>query len=347
MVPVADRPVMEHLIMLLRRHGVREVAANLHHHPRAISEHFGDGRRFGLEMRFLEERELLGTAGGVGRFRDFFAAGTFLVTSGDGLTDIDFGALLAHHRAKGGIATLAVKRVDDTTRYGVVVHDADARVVGFQEKPSREDAHSNLCNCGIYVFEPAIFDYIPAGAFVDFAMDVFPALLAAKEPFHVFPLDGYWNDVGTIDQYRQGNMDALTGAVDVQVPGVEQRAGVWVGDGSTVAADATIVPPVVIGERCAVGAGASLIGPAVVGHDCVIGHGARVAGSVLWDRVHVGHEARTGVAILAHDVVLSHGAVVHDGAVVGEGCRLLTDARVPADARLEAGTTVDGETVVP
>jgi len=144
MVPILNRPVMEHLVRLLRRHGVKEVAANLHYHPDKIRSYFGDGSAFGVELRYNLEQELLGTAGGASAFRDFFAGDTFVVVSGDGLTDIDLTAFVAAHRRSGGIATLAVKQVDDPSLYGVVVHDDDGRVIAFQEKPPAAEALSDL-----------------------------------------------------------------------------------------------------------------------------------------------------------------------------------------------------------
>ena len=236
MVPILNRPVMEHLLHLLRRHGVTEIAANLHYHPDKIRSYFGDGSEFGVELRYNLEEHLLGTAGGADAFREFLSASTFLVMSGDGLTDIDLSAFLAAHRASGGVATMAVKEVDDPSLYGVVVHDDDMRVVGFQEKPPREEALSTLCNCGIYAFEPQIFDYIEPGVFVDWAKDVFPALLEDGQPFHCWELATYWNDVGNIEQYRLSNFDALLGRVALDVPGRQISPGVWVGQGTEIEA---------------------------------------------------------------------------------------------------------------
>ena len=156
MVPVLDRPVMEHIVDLLDEHGFEQVIANLHYFPDTIREYFGER----LSYRF--EEELLGTAGGVRGCADFFGDEPFLVISGDALTDIDLRAFAARHREAGGIATLAVKQVADTREYGVVLHDRDGRITGFQEKPAPEEALSDLGNCGIYMFDPKIFDYFPA-----------------------------------------------------------------------------------------------------------------------------------------------------------------------------------------
>ncbi len=178
---------MEHILRLLARHGVTEVCINLHHYADDIRGYFGDGRDFGLQAHYSFEEKLLGTAGGTGGFRELLGADTFVVVSGDALTDVDVSAFVAAHREHGAVATIAVKEVDDPSHYGVVVHDDEGRVVGFQEKPPRAEARSRLCNCGIYAFEPAIFDLMPPGAFVDYAKDVFPALLAADRPFYVWP----------------------------------------------------------------------------------------------------------------------------------------------------------------
>ena len=160
MVPVLDRPVMAHIVDLLERSGVEEIVANLHHFPDAVRGYFGDA------ITYRYEQELLGTAGGVRNCADLLGEETFVVISGDALTDIDLGALLASHREHGAVATLAAKQVADTREYGVVLHDADGRITGFQEKPEPANARSDLGNCGIYCLEPAVFDYFPQTPFV-------------------------------------------------------------------------------------------------------------------------------------------------------------------------------------
>ena len=185
MVPVLDRPVMEHILELLSRHSFEEVIANLHYFPDTIRDYFGE------RVSYSYEQELLGTAGGVRACADFFGDEAFLVISGDALTDIDLGALAARHAQAGGIATLAVKQVADTREYGVVLHDRDGRVTGFQEKPSPDEALSDLGNCGIYMFDPKIFDYFPERPFADWAKDVFPTLLENDVPFHIHEVREY------------------------------------------------------------------------------------------------------------------------------------------------------------
>ena len=340
MVPILNRPVMEHLLNLLRRHGIREAAANLHYHPDKIRTYFGDGSAFGVDLRYNLERELLGTAGGASAFREFLGGGTFVVVSGDGLTDIDLTAFVAAHRRNRGVASLAVKRVDDPSLYGVVVHDASGRITGFQEKPAAADALSDLCNCGIYAFEPAIFDHVPADDFVDWARDVFPALLAADVPFYCWPLESYWNDVGNIEQYRLSNFDALLGRVKLDVPGRQIRPRVWVGPGSQIDPHVRIEAPVLIGAGCLVESEAELIGPLIIGDGCVIERGAVLEGMINWDGVKMGRGSRLAGSILGRNVVVHHEAVVHEDSVLGDRTEVAAHAQVPPGARVEPRSRV-------
>ena len=347
LAPIVNRPVMEHILRLLTRHGVTQICVNLHHYADDIRGYFGDGAAFGVDLHYHYEQKLLGTAGGTGTFRELLGDDTFVVVSGDALTDVDISALVAAHRAHGGIATIVVKEVDDPSHYGVVVHDARGRVTGFQEKPAKAEALSHLCNCGIYAFEPRIFDLIPPDEFVDYAKDVFPRLLNDAEPFYVWRLETYWNDVGSLREYRHGNFDALRGRVAVTVPGRELRLGVWVGDDTKVAPDAVIVPPVLLGDDCRVDSGARLIGPLIVGDGCTIGPGALLEGVIHWNGTATGRGASLAGGIVGRGVRIGEAATVHRGAVVGDGCTIEGGAVVKADARLAPHTRVRIEPATP
>ena len=245
MVPVLDRPVMAHIVGLLQRQGFDEVIANLHYFPDAVKGYFGDR----VEYRY--EEELLGTAGGVRNVADFFGDDPVVVISGDALTDVDLNALVERHRSAGGIATLTVKHVEDTQEYGVVIHDSDGRIQGFQEKPDPAEALSHLGNCGIYCFSPEIFDYFPKEPFADWANDVFPALLDNDVPFHVHETTEYWNDVGSLAELRQGTWDALEGRLNIEVTGTpEGDPPVWTGKDVDIGADVRLMGPVAIGDGC-------------------------------------------------------------------------------------------------
>src|SRR4051812_38759617 len=295
MVPVANRPVMEHILALLRGHGLGEVVANLHWFPDTIRDHFGDGTALGVALTYSHEDELLGTAGGVRNVAEFFGDEPFLVMAADALTDVDLAALRAAHEAKDGIATLAVKRVANVSEFGVVITGSDGRVQGFQEKPDRAEALSDLASCMIYVLEREIFDYFPDRPVVDFALDVFPALLENDVPFHVHVIDEYWNDVGSLPEYLQGNLDSLLGAVSVTGGGtLLDPAGA---EEAIETGDPGVSPPVLIGEGCEVDPSARLDGPLVIGGGCVIGAGARVKHSVLLPRSEVPDGAMVAGAI--------------------------------------------------
>jgi mannose-1-phosphate guanylyltransferase len=299
MVPVLDRPVMEHILDLLERHSFTQVIANLHHFPDTIREYFGS------RISYHYEPDLLGTAGGVRGCADFLGEQSFLVISGDALTDIDLDAMAATHRQAGGIATLAVKRVADTREYGVVLHDRDGRVTGFQEKPDPEEALSDLGNCGIYMFQPAIFDYFPQRPFVDWAQDVFPALLAGDVPFHIHEVGEYWNDIGSLDELRRGTFDALRGDLRLQVQGREVSPGVTVAGATELPADAHVEGQAWIGHDVRIGADVRLMGPVVIGDGARIGDRAQLRASIVFPGTEIAPEAIVIGAITGHGNIVA------------------------------------------
>jgi len=285
MVPVLDRPVMAHIVGLLQDQGFDDLIANLHHYPDTIRDYFGE------RLTYRYEEELLGTAGGVRNVADFFGDDPVVVVSGDALTDLDLNALVERHRSAGGIATLTVKQVADTREYGVVVHDAEGRIQGFQEKPQPAEALSDVGNCGIYCFSPEIFDYFPERPFADWAQDVFPALLENDVPFHVHQIYDYWNDVGSLEELRQGTWDALRGELkidvtqtgaDLAVVEVIGEEPVWVGAGVEFGSNVKLMGPVAVGDGCKVGDGAAL-------RDTIVFPGTNVeAGEIHIGAIHGG-----------------------------------------------------------
>ena len=281
MMPIANRPLLHHLLNLLHRHDIREVGINLHQAPEVIQRYFGDGSALDMSIRWSHEPELLGTAGGTKKLDDFWGAETVLVTSGDGLHDIDVTALLGHHRRAGAIATLAVKTVPNPSPYGVVVLDRETRIRAFQERPTRDEARSNLANCGVYVLEREVLDRIPAETFVDFGRDVWPSLVAAGEPIYGYTTPSYWNDVGDLDALRDAILDAVLGHVRVEIPGEEIAPGIWAGEGSRIDPEAQVDAPVVVGRNVVVEAGAQIRGPAVIGADSTVGREAAIRRAAL------------------------------------------------------------------
>ncbi|HET9184758.1 MAG TPA: NDP-sugar synthase [Solirubrobacterales bacterium] len=284
MVPVLNRPVMEHILRLLARHGFTETIANLHWFPELIEGYFGDGAACGVELAYSREERLLGTSGGVRNVADFLGD-SFLVISGDALTDIDLAAMREFHDSHDGIATLATKRVEDTSQFGVAITGSDGRIQGFQEKPDPAEALSDLANCGIYMFRAEIFDYFPAPGtskaagegdpegFADWAMDVFPRLLDGDVPFYSHEIAAYWNDIGNLEELRAGTLDALTGAVRIEREG-ETVDGYR--SGAPMEGEPELVGPVLLGPGCEIGDDVRIDGPAVIGDGVRVGDGARL-----------------------------------------------------------------------
>jgi NDP-sugar pyrophosphorylase family protein len=308
MVPVANRPVIEHIMRLLRRHGFGEAIANLHWFPDPIRAHLGDGSQWGIELTYSHEETLLDTAGGVWNVRDYLTAGgeSFLVMAGDTVTDVDLRGVCEAHAAHDGVATMTVKRVPNVSEFGVVVTDSDGRVQGFQEKPDPAEALSDLANCMIYAFRPEIFDYFPDPPHVDWAKDIFPILLDNDVPFYTHTVDRYWNDVGSLPELLQGNLDGVEGAVELEMAGevVVGEADPELPDEGGLADERAGLPAgtaihgrVLVGEGARVGDGVRIDGPAVIGRGARVGDGARITESVLLPSAEISPEALLACSI--------------------------------------------------
>jgi mannose-1-phosphate guanylyltransferase len=316
MVPIVNRPVMEHIVDLLARHGFHEVYVNLHYYPDVIRHHFGDGSDWGLSLGYSFEEELLGTAGGVKKLEEELRGDTFLVISGDALTDLDLTGLLAFHKGHGAIATLVITQVNDPSKYGVVITGDGDLITGFQEKPSHEEALSYVANSGIYVFQPEVFEMIPDG-FYDFGSQLFPRFLEEGIDFYGYRHTDYWNDVGSIEEYKAGNFDALTGKVKVKIPGVRIGEDVWIGDQTVIGEEVVMVGPICIGAQCEVRKGARLFGPLIVGDRTIIDEGAILYRGIKWGDGYIGKEAHLMDSIVGWEAEIGNGAAVLSDTVVG------------------------------
>ena len=319
MAPVAGKPILQHIFELLSRTGVDEVHVNVHYLADAILDHYGGERAWvdGASVFFHREEKLMGTVGGVKRVADRFDE-TFVVVMGDALTDADVRDVVAFHRGKGALATLALLPVEDTTHYGVAVLDGEKNVVGFQEKPGPAEAASNLANTGIYVLEPEVLGYVPEDAPFDFAEDLFPALLAAGEKVVGYEGDFYWSDIGTLGTYKEAQRDALFGRVAVEVPGEKRGGKLWVGEGARVhpSAYGHIEGYAFVGQEAEVGRGVRLSGSAAIGDRCKVSDGATVKGSVLLPGAIVGSNAYLEDCIVGPGYEIRPGETIRGGALV-------------------------------
>ena len=307
MIPILQKPVMEFLLELLREHGFNEIMVNVSHLAEEIENYFRDGQRFGVQIAYsfegrIEDGELIGqamgSAGGLKKIQNFqpFFDDTFVVLCGDALIDLNLTEAVKRHREKGALASLVTKRVprDQVSSYGVVVTDNQGRVLSFQEKPSVEEAASDMINTGIYIFEPQIFDYIPSGQPFDIGSDLFPRLVNAGAPFYALPMEFEWVDIGKVPDYWQAIRSVLQGEVrQVQIPGKEVRPGVFAG--LNVAADwdkINIKGPVYVGGMTRIENGATIIGPAMIGPSCQVCEGATIDNSIIFDYSRIGPGVR-------------------------------------------------------
>ncbi len=317
MVPLLNRPCMEYIIELLKRHGITDIAITVQYLPQVIKNHFGDGSDYGVNLHYFEETVPLGTAGSVKNAEDFLDD-TFLVISGDGITDFNLSHAIAFHREKRALGTLVLTRVDVPLEYGVVMTESNGKIVRFLEKPSWSEVFSDTVNTGIYVLEPEVLRYCPEGDEFDFSKDLFPLIMQRGMPLYGYVAGGYWSDIGNLDQYRQTQFDMLSGLVAVTMTGNEQYPSVWIGNDVCIHPDAQIEGPAFIGDGTVLHAGAK-VGPySILGLFNRIEHKALVEHSVLWSRNDIGRSGSVTGAILCSGISMGAGASVCDGAVIGE-----------------------------
>jgi mannose-1-phosphate guanylyltransferase/phosphomannomutase len=345
MLPLANQPMMEHIIRLLVMHGIDDIVVTVAFFPNQIRNYFNDGSELGVRLRYATEEAPLGTAGSV-RNAAAELDDTFLVISGDVLTDIDLSDLVKAHRQAGALGTIALKRVDNPLEFGIVITREDGTVERFLEKPTWGQVFSDTINTGIYVLEPEIFDLIPSGETYDFSQDVFPAALEGGRVLHGHVTDGYWEDVGTLDAYLRVHQDVLNGHVQVEVPGFRMSGGIWLGDGADVDPDAVIEGPVLIGDNCRVEPGAHLREYTVLGSDVVVKHDAFVHRAVVHDHVYVGPSVRLRGCVVGRASDLRFGARAEEGVVIGDECFVGEHAVINPQVKVYPFKTVEAGAVV-
>lgn len=346
MVPICNQPIMEHILTLLKRHGVTDVVSTLYYLADEIQSYFGDGSDFGIKMQYSIENVPLGTAGSVKRAERFLKDETFVIVSGDALTDCDLTKALAFHREKKSLATLILYRVQSPLEFGVVITDDDGRIVRFLEKPSWSEVFSDTVNTGMYILEPEIFRYMEENRNYDWSGDIFPRLLQERLPMYGYVMEEYWTDVGSLSQYREAQEDLLAGRVDLPVQGQELGNGIILGPNTAVDESATLVPPICLGRNVKVKKGAR-IGPyAVIGDNAFIEEGANVERSIVWDSAYIGPNVGVHSAIVCSRATVKRDSVVREDAVIGDrclvdvGCSIRPRVKLWPDKIVERGSTV-------
>ncbi len=317
MVPVANKPVMEHIVELLKKHGITDIAATLQYMPDLIREYFGDGEDFGVRLRYYIEDKPLGTAGSV-KNAEAFLDDTFLVISGDALTDIDLKSAIQFHKDRNSMATLVLKRVDIPLEYGVVVTDPEGRIIRFLEKPSWGEVFSDTANTGIYILSPEIFSYIKPGAVFDFSKDLFPALLKDNKSMYGYITEDYWCDIGDIAAYLQAQADILDGRVRVNIPGQELEKGVWIGKGTEIGRGVKLTAPCLIGSGCHIGEASEIGSYSIIGDNNVISGQCGIKRGITWKNCTVGCKTQLRGGILCSNVSVKQGVSAYEQSVVGD-----------------------------
>lgn len=335
MVPILNRPFFAHLLAYLAGHGVDDIVVTLCYLPDRIAGGFADGRSSGVRLTYVMEETPLGTAGAV-KNAEPHLDGPFFVFNGDILTNIDLRAMLAFHRRRQAVATIALTPVEDPSAYGVVDTGPDGRVKRFIEKPPPDQAPTNMINAGIYVLEPSVLQGVLPGQPCMFERQVFPDLLAAGAPVYAFPSRDYWIDIGTPEKYRQVQYDLLQG----RCASLLEDSGPGAGAGLSVDATAVIAGPVRFGHSCSVGAGARITGPAALGDACTVLDGATVDRAIIWSGARVGRGASVRECVIGEKASIGDRAVVEAGAVLGDNVVITAGRRVEAGQKVWPDTTI-------
>jgi mannose-1-phosphate guanylyltransferase/phosphomannomutase len=345
LLPLVNRPMMEHIVGLLKRHGIDEIVVTVAFMANAIRDYFGDGSELGVSISYATEETPLGTAGSVRNAMDLLTE-RFLVISGDVLTDIDLGAIVDFHEKNGAMATIGLAHVENPLEFGIVITHEDGSIERFLEKPTWGQVFSDTINTGIFVLEPEIFDYIEPDRPVDFSGEVFPALLADGKALYGAIADGYWEDVGTLEAYVRAHKDILDGKVEVEIPGFEVRPGVWVGESADLHPEATVTGPAVIGENCRIEPGA------VIGEYTVLGSNVRVRNDVFLERTVVNDNTylsdgvRLRGTVVGRSCDLRSGVRTEEGVVIGDECFLGDEAQLGPGVKVYPFKTIEAGAVV-
>lgn len=346
LLPVVNRPIMEHVLRLLRRHGFTETVVTVQFLASLIRNYFGDGEDFGMSLQYATEEAPLGTAGSVKNAAEALTESTFVVVSGDALTDIDLEKLVAYHQENGALATVCLVRVPNPLEFGITIVGDDGRIQRFLEKPSWGQVFSDTVNTGIYVLEPEILDHVAAGEVVDWSSDVFPKLLDAGAPLYGYVAEGYWEDVGTHESYLKVHADVLNGNTGIEIDGFEVAPGVWVGEDAEVDPDATLRGPLYIGDYAKVEQGVELRDGTVLGSNVIVKEGAFLHRAIVQDNAFIGGQTNLRGCVIGKNTDIMRGARVEEGSIIGDECLIEEEAYVSSGVKVFPFKTIEAGAVV-
>lgn len=353
MLPIANLPMMEHILNRLIEIGIDEVIILLYFKPDVIKNHFGDGSKWGVTIHYVLPDDDYGTAGAVGFAREHLDT-TFMIVSGDLVSDFDLGAILAHHQSIDSKLTITLTSVENPLQFGVVIANEAGKIEKFLEKPSWGEVFSDTINTGIYVIEPEILEYIPKGDNYDFAKDLFPALMAKGIDLMSFSATGYWRDVGNPDSYREAYDDILNERLNFPIPG-EKTAypdGTLHCTGTECSIDASveIIGNVVIGNNVTIGRGSKL-NNVVIGDDSIIGEECKLRNTVIWHNVELGKKAVMDNSVICDanrvgdNVTAKAGVILAQGCSVGKLATFEQDVTIWPDKEIQEASIVSNSVV--
>ncbi|MBN2011157.1 NTP transferase domain-containing protein [candidate division KSB1 bacterium] len=344
MVPIANRPIMEHVVNLLRSHGINEIISLLHHQPEVITNYFGDGSRFKVNMRYIHADEDYGTAGAVRKAASMIDD-RFVVISGDVLTDIDLTKAILEHQEKQGLATLILTRVQNPLAYGVVMTSDSGRITRFLEKPTWGQIFSDTINTGMYILEPNVFEYIPDRTVFDFSKDLFPKLLADQKNLLGHVAEGYWKDVGDLNEYQNANLDCLNGAIKVEIAGHQIQDHVWIGDNCKLESGVQFEGAAIVGHNTTIKKGTRITN-SIIGNNCSIEEESVLYDSILWDDVIAGKDVHLNRDTVAKGSRLADQVFVLENVFISENCSVGKNARIKSNIKVWPDKIIDDASVV-
>ncbi len=331
MVPIVNVPMMEHSVNLLKEFGIKKIVAVLYFQPEVIMNYFKDGSDFGVEMKYVVATADYGTAGAVRNAYEYLND-RFLVISGDVLTDFNIKDALEFHLSRKSLATILLTRVSKPLQYGIVITDDEGRIVRFLEKPTWAEVFSDTINTGIYILEPEVMNLIPYHEEFDFSKDLFPLMLKNKMPLYGYVAEGYWRDIGNLEEYQIGQIDAIRGKVRVKIPGI-LKGNVYFGNNVKIAPNVKFNGVVVIGDNTTIG-DYTEITDSVIGSNVRIGVSVNLEGVTLWDNVTVGDFCELSDDVVCNDCVIGSSTVISENVYISFGCTIGSNVTIMPNIKL-------------
>lgn len=345
MVSVFNKPVIEHIIELLKSYKINDIVATLQFLPQLIKNYYGNGSDLGVNLSYAIEEEPLGTAGSV-KNAEHHIDGTFLVISGDAICDFNLRRAVEFHKKKKALATLVLARVESPLEFGVVITEKDGRITRFLEKPSWAQVFSDTVNTGLYILEPEIFEHIPPGANVDFSKDLFPKLLKEGKPLFGYVASGYWCDIGSLEQYRQVHSDILNNKVNISLDGIRMGQKVRVGKDAVIHPSVKFKGSAYIGTHCKIDEGAEIGHGTIIGNNVVIGAGSKTSHAIIQENAYIGTNATLDGCIIGKNCDIKRGVHVQQGTVIGDDCLIGANAIIKPNVKIYPFKSVDAGATV-